>query len=174
MRAFLVRLGFANGKDLSNVMILILLAVISVKYLKNKASIQRMKPLRQLANRPIEKYKMKLNDLVFFSQILLITTIGNAFAWQHHFVFLFPGFIAATLSILRPSTNTSEVAGIQGLLRGGIWKQNNVIKLSLLLLSAILVGMHFPDIAHPPTSNPFLISHTLMGGLALFIMLLLA
>jgi alpha-1,2-mannosyltransferase len=83
-----------------------------------------------------------IKDLLFFSLILAITTIGNSYTWHHHLVFLFPGFVAQAYECL---------------------KKRSVMRTGLLFISALLVGMHFSDIAHPPTAHPFLISHALWG-----------
>ena len=87
-----------------------------------------------------------LTSLRFFSLLLALTTIGHSYAWQHHFVTLIPGFIAESVYLM---------------------KKKNTLRGFLLLASAILVGYHFPDISHPPTTNPILISHTLVGALVL-------
>jgi alpha-1,2-mannosyltransferase len=96
-------------------------------------------------------YKMSLRshgnqtvtDLTYFSLLLAIITISNGYTWQHHLVLLFPGFIAQTVIVL---------------------KEKKIIRVELLLLSAILVAYHFPDIAHPPTTNPILLSHAFIGA----------
>lgn len=126
LRAFLARLGVSHNAFWSNIIVLILFCLIFLK-------------LSQLSN------------LVFFSLILIVTTIGNSFAWQHHFVLTLPGFIAASAFIYR---------------------KKRLPYFLLTLSSAILVGMHFKDIAHPPTTNPFIISHALIGSLILFGLLL--
>ena len=92
-----------------------------------------------------------LTNLKFFSLILAVSSIGGSFTWQHHLVLLFPGFVAETIYLL---------------------KKKNFLRGIILLISAILVGYHFPDIANPPTTNPILVSHALVGSLVLIGLLL--
>lgn len=95
----------------------------------------------------VNKYRKDHHDLTFYSLIIAITTIINSFAWQHHFVFVFPLLIAGVIMKL-------------GKTRGNIgW--------FLLALSFILISFHFPNPATPSTTNPILISHTLIGTLIL-------
>ncbi len=132
LRAFLIRVGLP-GYALSIIAVLILYFAAIFNYLRRK------------------NQSDALNSLTFFSLILAITTIGSSFTWQHHLVFLIPGFFAETLYFLK---SKSALRGI------------------LLATSFVLVSYHFPDIAHPPTTNPFLISHSLMGSLLLIGLLL--
>lgn len=104
-----------------------------------------------LKYRKIRQMGSDLANLRLFSLILAVTAIGGSFTWQHHLVLLFPGFIAETIYFL---------------------KTKNFLRGFFLLLSAILVGYHFPDIANPPTNNPILVSHALMGSLILIGLLL--
>ena len=97
-----------------------------------------------------KKASNRLNDLIFFSLILAITIIGNRFTWQHHLVLLFPGFTVLALIFL---------------------KEKNIAKGIVLFISALLVGGHFPDIANPPSKNPFIISHSLIGSFILIALL---
>lgn len=128
LRAFLSRIGSVSSSYQISLIIVSVLVVLSIiKYLRQK------------------------NDLVFFSLILVLTTIGSSFTWQHHLVFLLPGFVAETIYFLK---SKSTLRGI------------------LLATSFALVGYHFPDIAHPPTTNPLLVSHSLMGTLLLIGLLL--
>src|SRR3990172_2721336 len=99
-----------------------------------------------------------LGNLSFFSLILITTVIGTPFAWQHHYILTFPGFIAASIRIYRTRFLSPGYR----------------IRFLLTLVSAVLVGMHFRDITRPPTSNPFIISHALIGSLILFGLLLIA
>jgi len=136
LKAFFLRIGFyGNTQGISLIIVAFLFTITAMSYFKKK----------------IKKKDRILNDLTFFSLILAITTIGNSFTWQHHLVFLFPGFIAETTYVLR---NRVKIRGI------------------LLFLSAVLVGYHFPDIAHPPTTNPIFISHGTVGALILIFLLL--
>ncbi|OGF99364.1 hypothetical protein A2153_05165 [Candidatus Gottesmanbacteria bacterium RBG_16_38_7b] len=127
LRAFLARLGITPNTLFSNLTIFTLFVLIILK-------------------------RRTLTNLSLFSLILIATTIGNAFAWQHHFVLTFPAFIVASLRVFRTK---------------------NLPYFFLTLLSAILVGMHFADIARPPTTNPFLISHALLGSILLYLLLII-
>lgn len=100
----------------------------------------------------VNKYRKDRHDLTFYSLILAITTITNSFAWQHHFVFLIPGFIVIITSVTY---------------------SNNLVKRILVFISYILLSYHFPDPNHPWTANPFLLSHTLFGGLLIITLLLM-
>lgn len=100
----------------------------------------------------VNKYRKDRHDLTFYSLILAITTITNSFAWQHHFVFLIPGFIVIITSVTY---------------------SNNLAKRILVFISYILLSYHFPDPNHPWTANPFLLSHTLFGGLLIITLLLM-
>lgn len=131
IRAFLARLNLNSVVFLSNFIVLLLIFFTARKHYYRKSS--------------------GSTNLKLFSQILIITVIGNSFAWQHHFVLTFPALITASKIAL-------------GKKNWSYW--------GLLLLSAVLIGMHFRDIAHPPTNNPFLVSHTLIGSLILFGLLL--
>jgi hypothetical protein len=133
LRAFLIRIG-VDGYLYSIVTAALLYIAAIINYLRQKGG-----------------FDSKLRDLTFFSLILAITTAGSSFTWQHHLVFLFPGFIAETIYFLR---SKSTIRGI------------------ILATSATLVGYHFPDIAHPPTTNPIFISHSLIGTLILIGLLL--
>lgn len=130
LRAFISRLGLESDVFLSNVIIILLFILVIWNFWTKES------PLR---------------NLIFFSQILLITTIGNSFAWQHHFVLTFPAAIVASRLALNKKS----------------W-----LYFSLIFSSAILIGSHIPDISHPPTTNPFFVSHTLMGTLLLILILL--
>lgn len=130
LRAFISRLGLESDVFLSNTIIILLFVLVIWNFWTRRA------PLR---------------NLIFFSQILLITTIGNSFAWQHHFVLTFPAFITASYLSLR---------------------KNSWLYFSLIFISAVLIGSHIPDISHPPTTNPFFVSHTLMGTIILLLILL--
>ena len=99
----------------------------------------------------VVKFLSQRDDLVFFSLLLAITTIGNSFTWQHHLVFLFPAFLAETVYFLQ---SKSVLRGI------------------ILATSFAIVGYHFPDIASPPTTNPIFVFHSLMGTLILIGLLL--
>ncbi|MBI4991213.1 DUF2029 domain-containing protein [Candidatus Gottesmanbacteria bacterium] len=145
-RAFLSRIGSVSSSYQISLIIVFALIILS-----------------------IIKFKKQKNDLVFFSLILALTTIGSSFTWQHHLVFLFPGFVAETIYFLKLLT-TSD--GGPDLIGDSSEVKELIIRGSLLLLSATLVGYHFPDIAHPPTTNPFLVSHSLMGTLILVGLLL--
>ena len=140
IRAFLARIGFFQASIVSNIFTTVIILFSTWKYLAAK-----------LAK---SVFFIHLTDLTYFSVILAATTIGNSFAWQHHFVFLFPGFISESVYLLRGFNITEGV-------------KNKKIRGFLLLVSAILVGYHIPDISHPPTTNPFFIYHTLMGAFIL-------
>lgn len=127
LRAFFARLNLNSVVFSSNLVVLSLIFFTAWKHYYGKFTL--------------------LNNLKLFSQILIITVIGNSFAWQHHFILTFPALITASKIALNKKS-------------WGYW--------SVLLLSAILIGMHFRDIAHPPTTNPILVSHTLMGALILY------
>lgn len=139
LRAFLFRLGISGNEGIlisvGIVFLFLIFAILQYKAVNSKNS----------------SCEDSHRDLVFFSLILAISTVGNSFAWQHHLVFLFPGFVAETMYFLK---SKSTIRGI------------------LLVLSIVLVGYHFPDIAHPPTTNPLLISHSLIGALLLIGLLL--
>lgn len=135
LRAFLFRLGIPSPELVQTVISALLTIFISLWYLRRKKQ----------GNNPYLSLK-------FFSLLLITATISSSFAWQHHFVFTFPGFIVASVQT---------------------YKKRSLPCFLILLLSALLVGYHFPDLAHPPTANPFLISHTLIGSLLLSILLLL-
>ena len=90
------------------------------------------------------------NDLSFYSRLLILSVISQSVAWQHHFVLPSPAAIAASIHIYRTKN----------------------VPLSLLtLLSALLLGMHFPDLSRPWTANPLLFSHTTLGSILLFFIL---
>ena len=91
-----------------------------------------------------------LNDLFFCSRLLILSIIAQSVAWQHQFVLTFPAAIAASIHVYRTKN----------------------VPLSLLtLLSALLLGMHFPDLSRPWTANPLLFSHTTLGSILLFLIL---
>ena len=94
----------------------------------------------------------RFNPPKFFSLLLLVALVSTSYTWQHHLVFTFPAFIFASLNI---------------------WRTKKLSYLLLTLISAVLVGMHFPDITRPPSGNPFIISHALLGSILLFILLLI-
>jgi len=100
----------------------------------------------------IEQFKSKkapdsyLKKLTLFSTILAITVMGNAYAWQHHYVYLYPALIAFSGYAYR-------------LKRLWVWL--------IVILVSILIGFHFPDVDRLPSQNPFVLSHTLLGGLIL-------
>lgn len=94
-----------------------------------------------------------LNDLFFYSRLLILSVIAQSVAWQHHFVLLFPALIAALHFAFTKKS----------------W-----LYFSLIFLSAILVGFHFPDVSRLSVINPFLLSHTLIGSILLFIILTLS
>lgn len=148
LRALLIRLNFPYPTQAAFLLIILMFLVSSWQYLRKK-----------------------MNDLSYVSIILILSTIGSSFAWQHHFVFLFPGFIAATLpilSFLRKPVSEGRQKSITPTLR----KNKFIIKGFFLLLAATLVAYHIKDISPPPTNNPFLMSHTLMGTLILLILLI--
>ena len=126
LRAFLSRLSYKSDVLISFSIIMLLIILVIWNYFRRKSS---------------------LRNLIFFSQILLVTTIGNSFAWQHHFVLTFPAFIAASKIIYEKRSQTLFL---------------------IILLSALLVGYHIPDLSHPLSTNPFFVSHTLIGALILF------
>src|SRR3989338_2533284 len=133
LRAFLARVGFSGNLYWSVLLIVLLFILIIRKF-------------------------TSLGNLSFFSLILMTTVIGTPFAWQHHYILTFPGFIAASIRIYRTRFLSPGYR----------------IRFLLTLVSAVLVGMHFRDITRPPTSNPFIISHALIGSLILFGLLLIA
>ena len=126
LRAFFSRLGIPHDAGLATVVVLLFLGLAIFNFLRQKSP---------------------QKELIFFSQILLITTIGNAFAWQHHFVFIFPALISASILIL---------------------SKKSLLLFTLTLLCALLIGYHIPNLTHTPISNPFFVSHTLIGTLILF------
>jgi alpha-1,2-mannosyltransferase len=129
LQAFLTRLNLGKfSKTIADLAVLTLLAMIIWKYIKKKGN-------------------NRFQDLNFYSALLILMTIGSSFAWQHHFVTLFPAFICQSIHVLR---------------------NRNIKRGLLLLICAILVGYHFPEIANPSTSNPLLVSHTLLGCFILF------
>ncbi len=121
LRAFFMRMELPQSYELSIFIGIFLLFLGVMKYLKDR------------------------HDLTFFSLILAVTTISNSFAWQHHFVLLYPAFIAA---IKQASSK-------------------NIFKGILLTLSYILISYHFRDPLNPPINNPFFLSHTLIGSIIL-------
>jgi len=96
------------------------------------------------------KKKDFLHQFKNFSLLLLLITMFNAFAWQHHLVFLFPAFLAASFIFL---------------------KTKNITFGFFLIISAFLVGFHFSDFQHPWLTNPFIASHGFWGGMVLWILL---
>lgn len=138
LRSFFIRTGL-------NPQISILISLVTVVFLITFATI------KYRSSTSVTGDDQKLTDLVFFSSLLSISAISSSFTWQHHLVFLIPGFFAETIYFLK---SKSTLRGI------------------LLSTSFALVGYHFPDIARPPTDNPFLISHSLMGTLLLIGLLL--
>lgn len=94
-----------------------------------------------------------LKNLSFYCQLLILSVIGQSVAWQHHFVLTFPAAITA--------------------FRFAFTKRGRLY-FPLIFLSAILVGFHFPDVSRLSVINPFLLSHTLIGSILLFIILTLS
>lgn len=135
---FLLRVGLPHQILIPRIIILILFCLAVWRFIINKKSV--------------------ISELIFFSQILILGTIGNSFAWQHHFVLLQSALISALLIYFR--------------------KKNWPILL-LVLLSYIFIAFNIPVRLHPNpqlpfNSNSFLVSHTLIGALTLFFLLLYA
>lgn len=140
LHAFLFRLGFGNYSLVISSVIIGLMGILSI-YLYIYSS----------NNLSVNNNQLTINNLTFFSLILALTTLGNSYAWQHHFVFLFPGFIILSIYV---------------------FKNRSFSKIALLLSIAFLTGYHFPDPYHPPSTDPFLFSHTFLGGFLLIILLI--
>ena len=102
---------------------------------------------------PGKKEAGLLNDLSFYSQLLILSVISSSVAWQHHFVLTFPAAITA--------------------FRFAFTKRSRLYY-SLIFLLSLLVGFHIPDISRSPATNPFLISHSLIGSILFFIILTLS
>lgn len=136
MRIFLTRIGLQNTASFLTVIVIGIIVLFALKKYQMYQSVQQ---------------KTLDTNFRLFSVLLILITIGNAYTWQHHLVFLFPGFIATTVAVIH---------------------RNDYLKGIFLVISALLVGMHFPDIAHPPTNNPFILSHSLIGSLLLIFLLL--
>lgn len=85
-----------------------------------------------------------------FSILLLLVTMFNTFAWQHHLVFLLPAFLAASFIFL---------------------KTKNFLFGFFLAMAAFLVGFHFRDLQHPWLIYSVVASHGLWGGTMLWILL---
>jgi len=93
-----------------------------------------------------QKTKSQTADLKFFSLLLLLITITNSFAWQHHLVFLFPAFLSASFYLIEKK---EPLFGV------------------ILALAALLVGLHFRDPEHFLLTNPLIASHGLIGSFIL-------
>lgn len=96
-----------------------------------------------------KRFKSKkdlLSELDYFSLILLWITVTSQFAWQHHFVFLFPAFLSASFFLI---------------------KKKNLLFGFILFISALLVGFHFRDPDIPLLTNPVIASHNLWGAFLL-------
>lgn len=133
IRAFFTRLGFTDtGSMLAGGVSAALIVAAITGYLRGGA--------RTTARR-----------FTFFSLFLAVSVIGSSFAWHHHLVFLFPGFIAAWACL--PKKRAS-------------------LALLTVIGSALLILFHFSDPVRLPTTNPFLLSHALIGSLLLIIILL--
>lgn len=135
---FLLRLGLPHQISIPRIIIFILFCLAIWRFLIHKKSL--------------------FSDLILYSQILTLGTIGNSFAWQHHFVLIQPALISALLIYTR---------------------KKNWPHLLLLLLSYILIAFNIPERLHPNphlpfNSNSLLVSHTLIGALTLFFLLLYA
>lgn len=96
------------------------------------------------------KKRSSFHQFKHFSLLLLLVTIFGTFAWQHHLVFLFPAFLAASFILL---------------------KTKNFLFGFFLVMAAFLVGFHFRDFQHPWLANPVVASHGLWGGIILWILL---
>jgi len=93
-----------------------------------------------------QKTKNPAADLRFFSLLLLLITITNSFAWQHHLVFLFPAFLSASFYLIEKK---EPLFGV------------------ILALAALLVGFHFRDLEYFLLTNPLIGSHGLIGSFIL-------
>lgn len=177
LRTFLIRLNIPYPSQLALIIILILFLVSTWKFMKRKIS-----------------------NFSYFSLLLILSTIGSSFAWQHHFVFLFPGYIAEIVYLLNRGRN-GVIKQVKSEYQNSNFETNSNyqktkfktftlfnysdfdfiwnlalgilnLRFFLLLISAILVGYHIKEISHSSITNPFFISHTLMGALLLLILLI--
>ena len=92
------------------------------------------------------RLKDSFSELRFFSLSLSLIVMTNAFAWQHHLVFLFPAFLCATFYLL---------------------KKKEFLYGLILATAALLVGLHFREPSHPLLANPIIASHGFIGALIL-------
>ncbi|KKS97728.1 MAG: hypothetical protein UV73_C0005G0005 [Candidatus Gottesmanbacteria bacterium GW2011_GWA2_43_14] len=92
-----------------------------------------------------------INDLNFYSSVLILSVIGQSVAWQHHFVLTFPGFISAAVLI---------------------HKKRSLTGFLILILSAILIGYRFPELTYSSIIDMIMQSYTLIGSIILFLLLL--
>lgn len=174
LHAFLVRLGFGSSSlTISSAIIVILIASSIYLYIHS-------------LNRQPATENWQLKNLSFFSLILALTTIGNSYAWFHHLVFLYPGFIAVFASLCHcdPDVTSGKAIPLKlpchcepagEAIPLGINKKPYIRKIIEGLLSGVsflLIGLHFPD-ANTVPDNPFIFSHALIGSLLMTCLLLI-
>lgn len=96
-------------------------------------------------NQPLENFKS-------FSALLLVTTVFiPGFAWQHHFVFLFPALLILVFWLL---------------------KKPNFLKGLPVAFFLFSFYFHFKDLNSPFLQNPFSMSHNFLSAVVLLIALL--
>lgn len=132
LRAFATRAGMENSFVLSIGIIAFLFVLSIYLYLRNKK-------------------KNQSHHDAFYSLLLALVTIGGSFAWQHHYVFLYPAIITLWSQFLK--------------------KKTSLLLWMLFIMSVILIGVHIPDPVHPPT-NLIVVSHSFLGAFLLIFLLL--